>query len=238
MGNLSAVAKRRADVPAGLMAIATRATKLDARQRFADVSALRDALAEAWSPEERPLRDESAPMPSGVAGVAAEYTSWVRFADGTAPEAIAPVVAPVSAPPRVEAPPPAAAFVTPQVDYGATQPVSRAPAEELLGATTKMPSKHLAPQPVAMPATQLLTQFDAPPSLAQPVAQTIAQPVYAPPVAMPQHPPQRVYGVAPPQPLPPVEIAPQRSSRAPMVIAISVVGVLVALALVAFIALR
>ncbi len=201
LGNLSAVAKRRKDIPAALMAVATRATRVDARQRFADVASLRDALAAAWSPDARPTPDESPALPSGIAGVAAEYTSWVRFAeaDGAAP--ITPVATPVAtpaappvvAPPLVTPPAPEAAFVSPPADLAATQRVAEPASNELLGATTKLPPKGAAggfgqtfvavphapaPSP-AMPPTQMLQQFEAP----------SAQPVSAPP--------QRVYGAAP-----------------------------------------
>ncbi len=235
VGNLSAVAKRRQDVPAALMAIASRATRVDPRQRYADVTALRDALDAAWSPDARPARDDAASeAPARIAGVAAEYTSWVRFADADAPSPIAPVAAPAAAPivapPRIEVPLPAVAFVSPPVDFGVTQPTARGPADELLGATTKLPPRGA---PTALPPTQMLEQFDAPPPQPAYAPQAYAPPVYAPAPPPYAPPPQRVYGAAP-QGYPQAPVAvPPRSNRG----ALLAVGVAVLLALVTVVVL-
>ena len=135
------------------------------------------------------------------------------------------------APPRIEAPLPAVAFVSPPVDFGVTQPASRGPADELLGATTKLPAKGA---PTALPPTQMLEQFDAPPAQPAYAPQAYAPPVYAPappPYAPPQQ--QRVYGAAPQGYSQAPVAVPPRSNRG----ALLAVGVAVLLALVAVVVL-
>lgn len=157
-GNLSAVAKRRRDMPEALMTVATRATRVNPRQRFPDAGALREALAAAWSPDARPVADAPA-APTGVAGVAAEadlaaFASWVAYADeraGGAPRAVTPQAPVVEAAPTVIEMP---VVPAPVGDLDATfkqKPVRFAPPVEDLGATMRRPdpvAKPLAPPPV------------------------------------------------------------------------------------------
>jgi len=235
VGNLSAVAKRRADLPAALMAIATRATRIDARQRYADVAALREALAAAWSPGSRPAPDEAPAAPSGVAGVAAEYTSWVRFSDAdrepvpAAPSPVAPAAPPVIAPPAVAPPvivPPApvAAFVAPSVDLSATVAT---PPGAFLGETTKMPPRPEAPgadlgatyvvrtPSPALPATQAIEQFGAP-APPTPAPSPYAAPPVSAPAPLPAQPMPAPRPMAPPMaPAPAPYAAPRMYGVAP-----------------------
>ncbi len=96
IGGLSAVAKRRDDLPSALTGVASRATRLDPDTRYEGVAALRAALANAWAPPDRPgeVEERRAPPPPSTDAEQPAVSSWVRFVgvSAVAPmESVAPL---------------------------------------------------------------------------------------------------------------------------------------------------
>lgn len=173
LGGLSAVAKRRDDVPNALMGVASRATRLEPDARYANVKELHEALNAAWarpgdpSPEAAtPPRDDAAPQ--SWERYAAESTAAPDLAmfSATASKA-APVFAPVAPPP---APSPPRTAEMSEVHLPST-PLTK-PLEETLLAQP--------PAPIHVPVAPIVARPASPASPAAFDATMVAPPPRAP----------------------------------------------------------
>jgi serine/threonine-protein kinase len=199
IGGLSAVAKRRDDVPNALMGVASRATRLEPEARYATAKELHEALSAAWTRPGEPAAEAASPPREDAAP-----QSWERYAaeSSAAPDLgmfsaaaakAAPVFAPIAAPPK--APVPRTAEMS-EVHLPST-PLTK-PLEETLLASPPAPVVTPSPIVAKPPSPASPAPFDAtmvaPPP--RPSAPLVATPSSASPATAPtRRPPWIALGI-------------------------------------------
>lgn len=182
LGGLSAAVQRRDDVPAALMAVVSRATRLEPDGRYPTAKALHDALAATWS---RPGDGAVEARVSVLADATPE--SWERYAKEatasspglamfTSASTVAPVFAPAARPPE-----PAPARPTPRaLPRTAEMSEMSAPGDPPPGARS-FEETLAAPTPAAAPQRVQAPVVAPPPAAPEGLAATlVARPIQAP----------------------------------------------------------